>query len=230
MEAHQVGLERQRQQRVPLDQVGGVALGVLHVDAGAVGAWVNCERQPVGGTLLVDGQVLALPERRTGAGVHHYLHQVVVAAQARDLAGGRLRVLLGDGDGTAEAAVAVVARQPSVHQPVVEGARQRRGVVGIGIHVDEGARQQDGVADAVGIDELAAQGFGIGAGTPAAGRERVLARTVQRRLVLVEGARLAAVPVLPRQWQVAPQFLGVAGVDVHVAVDDRFAGVTHRRS
>ena len=84
---------------MPLDQVGGVAGCGRRVDAGAVGAGVNGERQPQLLALLVDGVVLALAERGARPGVDHHLHHVFVAADALDLGGRRLRILLRQIDG-----------------------------------------------------------------------------------------------------------------------------------
>src|SRR5581483_11179364 len=147
-------LKAERQAGVPLDIVSRIAGRGLDVDAHAVRAGMDGERQVMFRARLVDGIVLALTERRTRAGVGHYLDKMRMPGPAFDLARRRLWVLMRDRDGAFEYAVRVVLIEPGRGKPVVVGGSDGRAEVGIGMQVAESARQQHGVRDAELLDKL----------------------------------------------------------------------------
>ena len=109
-----MGLKAQRQTGVPLDVVRRVARARLNVDPHAVGAWMDRKRIAVLGAGLIDRIVLALPEGRSRAGVHHHLHKMRVSRPALDLPRRCLGVLVRHRDRALAHTVGVVAGQPGV--------------------------------------------------------------------------------------------------------------------
>ena len=211
-----MGLERQRQPGVPLDVVGRVAGRRLDVDAHAVGAGVDGEAEAVLLAGRVDRVVLALAERRPGAGIGHDLDEVRVAGPAGDLAGGGGWVLGVDRDRALEHTVAVVLRQPGVGQPVVVRGRDRGAEIRVRVDVGERSRHQDRVRHAVFVDQLLPGEVRIGAGWTRARRDAVQPRAMDG--VAKEPAPATAEPVAPRLFQVLADLVIADRVGMDIAV------------
>src|SRR5919202_3495570 len=106
---------------------------------------MNCKRQPISLTGLIDRVILALAERRTRSGVRHDLYEVWMSRPTLDLSDRCLWILVCSRDRALEDAVEVVLRQPRRCQPLVIRSRDCGSEVGIRMQVTESARQEDRV-------------------------------------------------------------------------------------
>jgi hypothetical protein len=183
---------------------------------------VDRDGQAALGGGLEDREVARLAVRALGAADEQHVDEAHVAGQAADLGRRRERVLRGADDASTQASV---RPEPALAQPVVVSARELRGAIGAR-HQRDGDRVvgvEDAGRDAEPVEDVAPHLLGARAGDAAGLVLEIVAEEGVRVDPRVPGQperlRLDSEPVALGRVDVREHLLGIADLDVDVAVD-----------
>ena len=191
---------------------------------------MDAERQIVANQRLVNGPVLAPPQRLGGPGDEERLNEAPVAGDAVDLGRRQRGVLVRHDDRGAQARLRI---DPFFHLPVVCRRRQRRGVGEVEHATSPVERVEHAVVHLPLVEELRLEEREVRAGRQAGRRPGVGSRGVEIRARVV-GAGVAAHPeglvvAAPALREILTQGLRRRDRVVNVAVDHRELRLAARR-